>query len=470
MAERKVGLVSVGGYVPRYRLSGALVAAVWGGGGSGERAVANYDEDALTMACEASLAALGERETVSIGACFFASTSAPYVEKSSATLLATVADLGAQVITADLGASLRCGTTALRLAMDSVRAGTVAEALVAAAEMRPVPAGGELELAVGDGAGAAIVGTEGLIATLEGAATVSHEFTDSWRNDGDRYVQSLPDATFVKSHGLDRHIPEAIDLVLRATGRKKEDISRLVLYAPDARTHAALVRQLRFRDGVAGKEPLIARVGNTGAASALLGVAAALEEARPHDQLLVVSYGNGAEALLLEATDAVAAFRPVRPVARQVAAGRPLGQYGKFLRFRRHVETEVIRAFSSVPTMVREERQNFRLYGQKCADCGAVSYPRRHLCWKCSGNRLVDHRVSRRGRVFTFTRDHLVPSPDPPTVMAAADLEGGGRFYAQLTDADPAAVGFDMEVELTFRRIHEGDGYVNYFWKLRPAS
>ena len=62
-AERQVGLTSVGGYVPRYRLSGKGLAQVWGGGGSGERAVANYDEDALTMAGEAGLNALGDRDT-----------------------------------------------------------------------------------------------------------------------------------------------------------------------------------------------------------------------------------------------------------------------------------------------------------------------------------------------------------------------------------------------------------------------
>ena len=54
--------------------------------------------------------------------------------------------------------------------------------------------------------------------------------------------------------------------------------------------------------------------------------------------------------------------------------------------------------------------------------------------------------------------------------MVAADLEGGGRFYAQLTDADPDTIAIDMRVELTFRRLHEGEGYVNYFWKFRPAS
>ncbi|MBI4592852.1 MAG: OB-fold domain-containing protein [Candidatus Rokubacteria bacterium] len=463
-----VGLVAVGGYVPRYRLTGQVAAAVWGSGG-GERAVAGYDEDALTMAGEAALNALGPRDPARIGACFFASTSAPYVEKSSATLLASVTDLPAEVITADLGGSLRCGTTALRLALDTVRAGSVGEALVAAADLRPTPPGSDLELMLGDGAGAVLVGTQGLIATFEGAFTVSHEFTDVWRNDGDRYLHALPDAAFVRAHGLDKHLAEAVAGLLRQTGRKPEDIATLVLYAPDARTHQALVRQLGFPASAIPREPVIGRAGNTGSAACLLGLAAALEEVKPRDQILVVSYGNGAEALLFEATDAVAGFRPVRPVTAQLAAGRPLTHYGKLLRFRRHVETEVPRAFTSVPTLVREERQNFRLYGQKCEECGAVSYPRRHLCWQCSSSRLADYRLAKQGRVFTFTKDHLVPNPDPPTVMVAADLDGGGRFYAQLTDCDPATVTFDMEVELTFRRLHEGDDYVNYFWKFRPV-
>jgi uncharacterized OB-fold protein len=62
--------------------------------------------------------------------------------------------------------------------------------------------------------------------------------------------------------------------------------------------------------------------------------------------------------------------------------------------------------------MEREERQDLRLYGQRCVACGAIQYPRRHVCWQCSGKELPEHRLSRRGRVFTFTKDHLVPSPD----------------------------------------------------------
>ncbi|MBI2528922.1 MAG: OB-fold domain-containing protein [Candidatus Rokubacteria bacterium] len=464
-----IGIVSAGAYVPRYRLGGKTLQAVWGSGGGGERAVAGYDEDSLTMAVEASLEALAGREASGVGACLLASTTAPYVEKSSATLLATATDLGAEVLTADLGGSLRCGTTALRLALDMVRAGSVPQALVAASDMRPVAPGSPEEVLLGDGAAAFLVGSDEVIASFEGAFSACREFTDVWRAAGDRYLNILPDMTFVKGHGLDRHISEAVDGLLARTGRKREDIAKAVVYGPDARTQAALLKQLSFAEAAAPREAVMSRAGNTGSAAVPLGLAAVLEECKPGDQVLVVSYGNGAEALLFQCTDALAGRQPRRPVAAQLAAGRPLTQYGKFLSFKRHVETEVIRAFTSIPALVREEKQDMRLYGQRCQDCGAVSYPRRHLCWQCSSTRFADHKLSRRGKVFTFTKDHLVPNPDPPTIMVSADLDGGGRFYTQLTDCDPAAVAFEMPVELCFRRVHEGEGIMNYFWKFRPV-
>ena len=63
----------------------------------------------------------------------------------------------------------------------------------------------------------------------------------------------------------------------------------------------------------------------------------------------------------------------------------------------------------------------------------------------------------------------MAPTPDPPVVMASADLDGGGRFYGQLVDCAPDEVSVGMEVELCFRRLHAGDGFHNYFWKMRPV-
>lgn len=466
--EPAVGITGVGVHIPRYRLSAAVLGAVWGGAGSGTRAVANHDEDSLTMAVEAGLQAVGEAGGDGLDLVCLATTTAPYAEKSSAALLASVLDCGPAVSIADLGGGLRAGTTALRLALDAIRAGSAREALVAAADMRLAPPGSDVESAWGDGAAAVRVGQgPGVIARLLGAASHTHEFSDVWRLAEARFAEQ-GDPTFVRAYGYERLMAEAARRVLAATGIAPDGIARAAVYAPDSRLAAPILRSLGLGEGVLPRAPLLTQIGNTGVASPLLALAACLEEAAPGDRILVVGYGSGADALVFEATAAISGRDRSRGVAAQLAAGRALQHYGKLLRFRRLVDTEPARAFTGLPVMEREERQDLRLYGQRCAACGAIEYPRRRVCWRCSGKDLPEQRLSRRGHVFTFTKDHLVPSPDPPTVMVAADLEGGGRFYTQLTDGDPDAVTFDLPVELTFRRFHEGGGLANYFWKFRP--
>ena len=48
------GILSYFAYVPIYRLSGDILNQVWGNRASGEKAVANVDEDSLTMGVEAA--------------------------------------------------------------------------------------------------------------------------------------------------------------------------------------------------------------------------------------------------------------------------------------------------------------------------------------------------------------------------------------------------------------------------------
>jgi 3-hydroxy-3-methylglutaryl CoA synthase len=420
------------------------------------------------MAVEAGLGAVDAAGGSDLDLVCLASTTPPYAEKSSAAILAAVLDCGPAVSVADLGGSLRAGTTGLRLALDAVRAGSARAALVAAADLRLAPPGSDIEPAWGDGAAAIRVGQgDGVLARLVGFASHTHEFSDVWRLADTRFPEQ-GDPTFVRAYGYERLMADAVRRVLAEAGAMPGAVRRAAVYAPDARLAAPILRSVGLGEEVLPRVPLLAEIGNTGVASPLLALAACLEEAKPGELLLVVGYGAGADALLFEATDRIRGLDHARGAAAQVAAGRPLRHYGKFLQFRRLVETEPVRAFTGLPLMEREERQDLRLYGQRCAACAAVQYPRRHLCWQCSGRELREHRLSRRGRVFTFTKDHLVPSPDPPTVMVAADLEGGGRFYTQLTDGDPDAVTFDMPVELTFRRFHEGGGLANYFWKFRP--
>ena len=104
------GIASWGSAIPTWRLERAMLATAWDTPAlPGERAVAAGDQDALTLAAEAALAATPDPSTVD--ALFFASTTSPYAEKHAAATIAAVLDRH-DVRTIDVTGTLRAGTTA----------------------------------------------------------------------------------------------------------------------------------------------------------------------------------------------------------------------------------------------------------------------------------------------------------------------------------------------------------------------
>jgi len=91
----------IGGYLPMLRLdrgaaAKALRFAGLGGRVAGRRTVAGWDEDALTLAVEAA------RGMATPDRLVFASTSAPFFDRSQATLAASALGLPATVRTNDV--------------------------------------------------------------------------------------------------------------------------------------------------------------------------------------------------------------------------------------------------------------------------------------------------------------------------------------------------------------------------------
>jgi len=88
-----VGITSFGTCIPAYRLSRDEIARAWKIKSlGGERAVARYDEDSLTMAVGATLDCIKRGQHKADGV-FFASTTSPYKEKQTAAIIAASADL-----------------------------------------------------------------------------------------------------------------------------------------------------------------------------------------------------------------------------------------------------------------------------------------------------------------------------------------------------------------------------------------
>src|SRR5262245_21171930 len=74
------GITRYGSYLPYNRLQRAAVGA-----GKGERAVASYDEDSVSMAVEAGRDAM---RGSAVDTLIFATTSPPYAEKLNAATIA----------------------------------------------------------------------------------------------------------------------------------------------------------------------------------------------------------------------------------------------------------------------------------------------------------------------------------------------------------------------------------------------
>ncbi|MFN8543700.1 MAG: OB-fold domain-containing protein [Candidatus Binatia bacterium] len=465
-----VGITRIAPYLPRHRLDRAQLGQAWGGRAAGLRTCAGIDEDALTLACDAALACVGDAAPAGIDALYLATTSAPYREKQIASMVATALDLPRTVAVADFGGSVRAGTTALRAALDGVRAGSLTGALVVAADVRLAEPGSDVEALLGDGACAALVGCDGVIAELVSSAAVSEEFTYVFRTDEQRYVQ-VSDMRFGSTYGYARDVAEAVATALRKAEIPPANVARLALGAPDARAAAEAAKKI----GVDAKvlvAPLVAEAGVLGTPDPLVLLSQALETVRPGDFVVVAAYGEGADALVFRATEHLPAARP-RPLAEALASGIPLS-YPVYLRNRGVLpfEAPTPGPGEQYTTMLewRELRQDVRFYGSRCEACGLVQYPQARVCTGCRAQeRMTEHKLAKRGTVFTYTIDTIAPTLEHPVGMVIVDLDGGGRVYVQTTDAADGEIAVGTPVVLTYRRIGEGLGNRNYYWKARPA-
>lgn len=467
-----VGISACGAYVPIYRLSKDEISRAWGRPPSGgEKAVANFDEDSITMAVAAGIDCLQGIERSSIDGLYFASTTSPYKEKLSSSIIASALDLRRDSFTGDFDHSLRSGSIALRSGLNALKDGAK-RVLVTASDCRLGAPEGDLELNLGDGAAAIMLGTEDLVAELEQSYTHYDDFLDLWRKDNDLFIKTWEDR-FIITHGFMQNLQEVVQGILRQSHLKPQEIQKVVLYAPDSRYHQTMGRSLGFDLKTQVQDPFFNQMGNTGSAFALMQLVAALEGATPGDRILVAFYGDGCDAYIFKVTDKVARLKDHRGMKGHLSSKKMLSNYEKYLRYKNLTERQPLARppdSSSVPLLWRQRKQLISLYGQKCKVCGTCYFPRQHVCLKCmSKDKFDEIRLSdKKGEIFTYTIDNLAASMDPPTVQCVLNIEGC-RFYCSMTDRDPQDVKVGMPVELTFRKFHEGAGVMNYFWKCRPV-
>lgn len=473
------GIVSFGAYVPRYRLDRQAIAAAhkWmapglKGQAKGARAFCAWDEDSVTMAVEAARDALGSGDGSGLKTIGLATTRPVYADLPGTALVAGALDLPRNLRSVDSGATQRAGTSSL-IAM--LKGGEPA-LFIASDEPLGKPASTQ-EMSFGAGAAAFVLGSENIAVRLLGSASVIENFVDHFRQSGADYDYHWEER-WVRDEGYAKLAPEAAKAALADAGVAIGDIQHFVMPAMLRAAPGDVVKRLGFSGNVV--DDLFADCGYAGAAAAPLMLASVLETAAPGDRILVIGFGQGADALVLEVTDDIAAARPQRGVAGSLANALLTDSYMRYLSFTDQVELEWgMRSEKSAKTALTEV---YRSGGQiapfragKCGSCGTIQFPQLQYCVNCHAPGAGFATVSLRdapAKVMTQTADSLSYHPSPPLYVGFVQFANGARVQMEMVDVGPDGIEPGTELDMVYR-IKEKDrqrGYNRYFWKAAPAA
>lgn len=469
------GITSFGAYIPRLRIDRAAIAAAHSWAipslrGKGARALANWDEDAVTMAVEAARGVSLDN----IGAIIFASTTPPYADLQNATLVAAAIGLPNDVASSDTSGSLRAGTSALLSALLSNREG---DALIVASDARRAKPGSAQEMAYGAGASAITVGTGKIIARLIGHASRTVPFVDHYRASGEPY-DYFWEERWIRDEGYGKILPPAIKAALAGTNLQPADIDQFCMPA----TMKGIAATAAKKSGIKSEavtDDLSDFCGDTGAAHGLMMLASALETAKPGERILVVTFGAGCDVLLFETTEALSHYKPPCPVSALIARGITEPHYTKLLSF--HGELSLDWGMRGEFNEKIPQTQAYREYDQmatftagKCPECGAVQFPQLAKCVNCGSlAELTPTSLTSEGAaVASFTGDWLQFTPSPPLYFGLVNFDNGARVMMEFADVDSALLDVGARLRMVYRikSIDNERHNSRYFWKAVPMA
>jgi 3-hydroxy-3-methylglutaryl CoA synthase len=428
------------------------------------------------MAVEAGRDTLTGIDRASVGSVSLASTTLPYIDRLNSGIVKEALTLSDGNAALDLTGSQRAGISSLRDALEAA-SGRSAPHLCLAAEMRKTCPASDLELTSGDAAAGLLVGTGDVIAKFLGAYSLTLDFVDHYRAPGMDY-DYFYESRWIREEGYLGLTGRALKEGLGAMGVDPASIDRFLVPISAKGIAASLAKKAGIRD-TAVADTLQAGLGEAGSAHSLVMLVAALEAAKPGEKILVVGFGQGADLVLLETTDAITRLAPRRGVAGSLAKGTKDENYMRYLAHRGLVDLDRgMRAEQDQKqpstTLWRHRKAVMGLVGGRCTKTGTVQFPKSDISVNPNdrvSHTQVDYPLAEiTARVLTVTADSLTYSPSPPLYYGMVDFDGGGRMtveYADLTEE--VEVGAEMRMVFRIKAVDEVRGFVKYFWKAAPV-
>jgi len=333
------GIVGYGVYTSKFRVREQNI----------ERSVPFIDEDSITAAVEAGKLALIHSGVDSslVGKVYVGSESNPYAVKPIASKVAQVLKLGEEdgdvqgVDAVDTEFACKAATSMFKDAASLVNypKSNIQNTMVIGADNsqaapRNCP-GGELDLFVGYGGCAYVLGKCDVIAEIEGWYSCTSDTPDFWRRDGEPYP--MHGGRFTGDPAYFKHVRKAAEKLMERLGLQLNDVKYFVAHQPNVRFPVKVAKELGFKEEQYLPSLQVARFGNTYSGSSLVGLAAVLDMAKPDERILIASYGSGAgsDAYSLMTTSQIRDKRKRQKLTVEYQAKNPFIEYVDYTVYRR---------------------------------------------------------------------------------------------------------------------------------------
>jgi hydroxymethylglutaryl-CoA synthase len=340
-SDRQVGIVGYGAYIPRYRLPGTEIAKVWTNGLGGspvkEKAVAGSDEDVITMAIEAArnAVAVANIDAQHIRAVWVGSESHPYAVKPTSTIVAESIGTSPNIQAADWEFACKAGTEAVQASIGIVGSGMGTYTLSIGMDTAQGRPGDALEYTAASGGAAFVIGpAEEAYAVYQGSYSYVTDTPDFWRRAGEAYPSHGD--RFTGEPAYFAHTLSSASALMEMMGTTPDDYQYAVFHQPNVKFPSRAAKMLGFKPEQIQAGLLVNNIGNVYSGSCMIGLTAVLDQAKPGDRILMVSYGSGAgsDSFDLRVTDRILEKPKGVPTTQEYIDRRTPIDYAMYTRYR----------------------------------------------------------------------------------------------------------------------------------------
>lgn len=338
------GIVGYGVYIPSYRIKVEEIARVWGDDPQAisrglvvqEKSVPAPDEDTATISVESARSALKRAgiDPKKIGALYVGSESHPYAVKPTATIVAEAIDAGPHLSAADMEFACKAGTAGMQSCIGLVDANIVNYGLAIGADTAQGAPGDALEYTASAGGAAYILGKKDTLADIDSTYSFTTDTPDFYRREGMPYPRHGGRFTGVPAYF--KHVIAASKGIFEKTGLNASDYDYAVFHQPNGKFYLKAAKKLGFTKEQVKSGLLSPVIGNTYSGATPLGLAAILDEAKPGDKILAISYGSGAgsDAFSITVNDKIDDKRELAPKVGDIMANKCYIDYAIYAKFK----------------------------------------------------------------------------------------------------------------------------------------